>query len=79
MTKSKLGRLNLHDLYSSLITLIISTFLSSVLFYLTDPKCGNISCIDWNFVIKTVLVAVLSTILKKIGTNSNGKLLKKEE
>ena len=75
MKNSKLFKLNLNDFAKGLavvlLTAIVSTLYQS--FISVPPK------VDWQLVLNNSILAGLGYILKQIGTNSRGKIFKKEK
>lgn len=75
MKNSKLFTLNLNDFAKGLVVVVLTAAITALYqSYSTIPLK-----IDWGMILNTSVFAGLGYILKQIGTNSKGKILKKEK
>jgi hypothetical protein len=75
MKNSKLFKLNLNDFTKGLVVVLLTAVVSTLYqaYISVPPK------VDWNLVLNNSILAGLGYILKQVGTNSQGKILKKDK
>lgn len=78
MKKSKLFKLHLNDFTKGLIVAIITACLTVAYQMLTN--CADMfSCLDFKQIASTAILAAMSYLMKNLVTNSDGKILKKDD
>lgn len=77
MKRSKLGSINFQDLGKSLVTSVLAAVL--VTLYEFNHTGGELNLVSLKNILAVGVTAGLADFFKKLGTNSKGKILAKEE